>query len=106
MDFINDQRHNRQYDQVLRENYRMKSTDPAKRQFQSSTFIKPALSPTKTNVLQSSTTFRTLTAQKLQRHTTSQVRISTKPKPAARGTSSVANFNDYFAGANQIRASS
>ena len=71
MDVIEDQRHNKTNDQIFRENYRKKNQQLGANQFSKSSFILPAASPSKTNVLASASTFRTLTAQKLQRNTAS-----------------------------------
>ena len=69
MDVIEDQRSTKVTDQIFRENYRKKNLHLGANQFSKSSFILPAASPSKTNVLSSASTFRTLTAQKLQRHT-------------------------------------
>jgi len=62
LDFLADQKSNRVNDQVFRENYRKRSLNQGTKNFSRSTFILPAQSPTKTNILASSATFRTLTA--------------------------------------------
>lgn len=71
MDVIEDQRSHKVNDQIFRANYRKKNQQMGANQFSKSSFIQPASSPSKTNVLASASTFRTLTAQKLQRHTAS-----------------------------------
>ena len=70
MDYMQDQRQSKVGDMVFRENYRKQTLQPGKKQFSSGNFILPTASPSKTNILASSATFRTLTAQKMQRHST------------------------------------
>ena len=65
MDYMQEQQSSKVNDQAFRNNYRKRSLQPGKQQFSTSNFIQPATSPTKTNILTSSSTFRTLTAQKL-----------------------------------------
>jgi len=62
MDYMQDQQSSKVSDQVFRNNYRKRSQQPGKKQFASTNFIQPTTSPTKTNILTSSNTFRTLTA--------------------------------------------
>ena len=46
---------------TFRDNYRKKSMDPSKMQYQSANFIMPNSSPSATNILSSSSTYRNLT---------------------------------------------
>ena len=62
MDVIEDQRIMKVNDQAFRENYRKKNKQLGANEFSKSSFILPAASPSKTNVLGSASTFRTLTA--------------------------------------------
>lgn len=55
----------------FRNNYRKKSMDPSKRQYKSSTFLMPAVSPSKTDLLGSSTAFRNLSSLKTKRDSNS-----------------------------------
>lgn len=71
VDVMVNQRSGKLYDQEFRENYRKRSMQNGVKQFSLQTFIKPTDSPSKTNILQSSATFRTLKAQKLGRHAAS-----------------------------------
>ena len=69
-------------DNLFRNNYRKKSMDPSKKQYRSSTFLMPAVSPSKTDLLGSSTAFRNLTASK--RLINSSLRLSASgQKPVA-----------------------
>ena len=62
VDLMEDQRTSKVSDQIFREKYRKRSMQPGVKQFSQSNFILPTSSPSKTNVLASSATFRTLTA--------------------------------------------
>ena len=76
VDLMEDQRCSKMTDQVFRDNYRKRSMqNGAKSQFSQQNFIQPTVSPSKTNILQSSNTFRSLTAQKLSRHTSSTLNM-------------------------------
>lgn len=71
MDIMESQRSNKISQQAFRENYRQQSLQTGKHQYSRTTLIMPASEqkPSKTNILGSSSTFRLLSAQKLQRHT-------------------------------------
>ena len=75
--------------------------------FSKSSFILPNPSPTKTNVLASASTFRTLTAQKLQRHTASTITMRKNGQFLGEraGSINVANPSFVSVGSqNQVRA--
>lgn len=63
IDIMENQRSNKKQNIHFRENYRKKSLQPnVARTYQQKNFILPTSSPSKTNILASSNTFRTLTA--------------------------------------------
>lgn len=75
VDVMVHQRSGKMSEKEFRENYRKRSIQNGVKQFSLQTFIKPSDSPTKTNILQSSATFRTLKAQKLGRHAASTTSV-------------------------------
>ena len=78
IDYLADQKSSVVNEQVFRDNYRKRSLNQGPKKFSKSTFILPESSPSKTNILGSSNTFRTLNAQRLQKHANSVVGLSGK----------------------------
>jgi len=71
VEIMEDQRSTKISELHFRENYRKRSMNNGAKVFSTDNFILPGQRHTKTNVLSSSSTFRTLTAQKLSRHAAS-----------------------------------
>ena len=97
MDIMESQRSTKVSERAFRESYRKQSLTTGKHQYSRTTLINPAMTevkPSKTNILGSSSTFRLLSAQKLQRHTASALNMRRKLQQA-NGAAGIATSSDY-----------
>ena len=81
MDFFARQKQNKIKEATFKSNYRQKVKDTSKKHYLSSNFIAPSASPSKANLLGSSSTFRTLNNQRMAN---SSVKLRRGPKSEAR----------------------